>query len=145
MRSKLVRLAMPVLALALVGAACSKSSTATTGGGGSSSGGGTITINGKTANDHGTKDFSGMSSASVEMNSFYFNPTVIKGTAGQTLQLKFENESSALHNFTLDGKDTGDVQAGQNATFTVTFPQSGILEFHCKYHQSSGMVGELTV
>jgi len=28
---------------------------------------------------------------------------------------------------------------------TVTFPQSGSLEFFCKYHKSSGMVGELSV
>jgi plastocyanin len=38
-----------------------------------------------------------------------------------------------------------DTQAGKNATVTVTFPQSGVLEFFCKYHRSSGMAGELSV
>ena len=120
----------------MVGAACSKKS--------GSEGGGTITINSEKANNHGTKDFSGKSSADVEMGSFYFEPTVIKGSAGQTLQITFKNETSALHNFTLAGKDMGDVQPGKDGTFSVTFPQSGIVEFHCKYHQSNGMVGELS-
>lgn len=133
MRSSVLRVLVVVVALAIVGSACSKKS-----------GGGTISINGKTANNHGTKDFSGQSSASVEMDDFYFNPTVIKGSAGQTLQIKFENESKTLHNFTLAGKDMGDVQPGKDQTFTVTFPSSGILEFHCKYHFGSGMVGELS-
>jgi plastocyanin len=123
-----------IVALGMVAAACSKSSKS----------GGTIMINGETANDHGTKDLSGKTSASVEMDNYYFDPTVIKGSPGQTLQIKFENESKTLHNFTLDGKDMGDVQPGKDGTFTVTFPQSGVLEFHCKYHQTNGMVGELS-
>lgn len=136
MRSRLLRLLILALALGMVAAACSKKSE--------SGEGGKITINGKSANNHGTKDFSGKSSADVEMDNFYFDPTVIKGSPGQTLQIKFGNDGKTLHNFTLGGKDMGDVQPGTDAAFRVTFPQSGVLEFHCKYHQSSGMVGELS-
>ncbi len=139
MRSRPARLLVLLLALGLIGTACSKSSKSKSGEGG------TITINGQKANNKGTKDFSGKSEADIEMDNFYFDPTVIKGKAGQTLEIKFENESKTLHNFTLDGKDMGDVQAGKDATFTVTFPQSGTLEFHCKYHQNNGMLGELSV
>ena len=136
MRSRPLRLLILALALGLVAAACSKSSK--------SGEGGKITINGESANNHGTKDFSGKSEADVEMDNFYFDPTVIKGSPSQTLKIKFGNDGKTLHNFTLGGKDMGDVQPGTDATFTVTFPQSGIMEFHCKYHHSSGMVGELS-
>jgi plastocyanin len=135
-RSRALRLLVLVVALGMVGAACSKKS--------GSAGGGTITINGESANNHGTKDFSGKTSADVAIGNYYFDPTVIKGSAGQTLQITFKNGTSTLHNFTLAGKDMGDVQPANDARFSVTFPQSGIIEFHCKYHQSNGMVGELS-
>jgi plastocyanin len=78
------------------------------------------------------------------MDDFYFGPTVLTGTPGQTITISLDNHGSALHNFSTTAKDFTDVQPGQSGSVTVTFPQSGFLEFFCKYHRSSGMVGELT-
>lgn len=147
MRSTLWRSVVVLVAVVLMGAACSSNKgETTTGASPSESGGGTITIGTDTANDHGSKDASGASSLDVEQDNFYFNPTIITGTAGQKLTIKLENEGSATHNFTLEDQNIDqDVQSGQDATVTVTFPQSGILEFYCKFHRSQGMVGELSV
>src|SRR6266568_2632849 len=82
----------------LVGAACSSSSN-------SSGGGGQITINGDNANDHGTKTVSGMSSFELAANDFYFDPTTLTGTAGQTLKIEIKNEGSTTHNFSIDDQN----------------------------------------
>ncbi len=82
----------------------------------------------------------------MEQDDFYFNPTIITGTPGQKITIKLENEGSTTHNFTLEDQSIDqDVTQGSDATVTVTFPQSGILEFYCKFHKSQGMVGELSV
>ncbi len=139
---RLVRLLVLFAALALVAAACSKKSPSSGGGGG-----GTITIGSDKANNKGTKDVSGMASFELELDSFYFNPTVLKGSPGAQIKLELKNETTGtLHNFTLSAQTVDqDVQPGKSADVTVTFPQSGFLEFFCKYHKSSGMVGELSV
>jgi plastocyanin len=159
--SKLMAALALLMAVGLVAGACSKK-TETAGGtttpptteasspaaspSETESGGGQITIGSDLANDHGTKDVSGQASLEVELDDFYFNPTVIKGTAGQQVKLELKNEGSALHNFTLTDQNIDqDVQSDQSADVTVTIPQSGFLEFFCKYHKGSGMVGELTV
>jgi plastocyanin len=130
-----------LFALALVAAACGKSST--TSEGGSS---GTITLGGKTANNHGTKDVSGGGSEEVEVDDFYFNPTVFTAHAGDKLTLTLSNESKTLHNFSLSEQSIDeDVQPDGKVTVTVSFPDSGTLVFFCKYHQSKGMVGALKV
>lgn len=151
-RPRLVRLLILFLALGLVAAACSSKKSPGSSGSPSESpsaeeSGGTMTIGSDQANDHGTKDVSGMDEASVELDNFYFEPTVLKGTAGAKIKLELENEAAGtLHNFTLQDQNIDmDVQSGQKAEVTVTFPQSGFLEFFCKYHKSSGMVGELSV
>jgi plastocyanin len=159
--SKLMGVLAILMAIGLVAGACSKK-TPTAGGTTTSptteasspeaspseteSEGGQITIGSDLANDHGTKDVSGQASVEVELDNFYFEPTVIKGTAGAQLKLELKNDSTALHNFSLteQGIDQ-DVQPDGSADVTVTIPQSGFVEFFCKYHKSSGMVGELTV
>jgi len=138
MWTRIAALLAVVLALALVATGCSKKAS---GGGGE-----TITIAGQKANDHGTKDVSGASSVEVEQDNFYFNPTILKGTAGQKVTLDLSNEGSALHNFSITDQGIDqDVQSGKKAELTVTFPQSGTLVFFCKYHQTLGMVGALEV
>jgi plastocyanin len=137
MRTRIVTLSAVVMALALVATGCSKKA---------SGDGGTITIAGQKANDHGTKDVSGASSVEVEQDNFYFNPTILKGTAGQKVTLDLSNEGSALHNFSITDQGIDqDVQSGKKAEVTVSFPQSGTLVFFCKYHQTLGMVGALEV
>jgi plastocyanin len=130
-----------VLAAALVLAA-----TACGGGGSNESAaeGGTTTVAGVAAENHGTKDASGMEELDVELDDNYFEPTVITGTPGQKLKLELENEGSAEHNFTLDAQSLDqDVDAGEKAEVTVTVPQSGQVSFYCKYHKQLGMAGAL--
>ena len=151
MRSKVGRIVVMVLALSLVAAACSKKSNGSSGSGASSAGGGSITIGSDKATNKGTQDISGKSTFELEMDNdngkFYFKPTVLKGTAGQQLTLTLKNEGNTVHNFSLVGSEANgvDVQAGQEGSVQVTVPQSGFVEFFCKYHRSLGMVGELTV
>ena len=154
MRSKLARMFVVLLVLGLVAAACSSKNTASqptspgetsTEGTPTESTGGTMTIGSDAANDHGTGTVSG-DSIEVELDNFYFEPTVIVGTPGAQVKLELKNDSQTLHNFTLQDQTIDeDVLAGEDDNVTVTFPASGFLEFFCKYHKASGMVGELTV
>jgi plastocyanin len=147
MRSKVGPILVMVLALSLVAAACSKKSNGSSGSGG----GGSMTIGSDTATNKGTQDVSGKSTFELELDNdngqFYFKPTVLKGTPGEQLTLTLKNEGGTLHNFSLVGSEANgvDVQAGQEGSAQVTFPQSGFVEFFCKYHRSLGMVGELSV
>ena len=140
MRSKFARLAVLLLALTMVVAACGKKS-----------GGGTVTIGTDKANDKGTQDVSGKSSFELHLGNdkakYYFEPTVLKGTPGQQLTLTLKNVGNTLHNFSVVGSEANgvDVQAGQQGSTQVTFPQSGFVEFFCKYHRALGMAGELLV
>ena len=128
-----------VLGVGLVAAACGKSEQGQTEGG-------TITVGGESANDHGTKDVSGESELDLELDDFYFEPTVLSGTAGQKVTIGLENEGAVEHNFSLsDQAIDQDVEAGEKAQVTVTFPDSGTLVFFCKYHESMGMRGALQV
>jgi len=156
-----MRVAVLFAVLAVFGAACSSKSNSSSGGSpspsesvsasasasASESAGGTITVGSDTANNHGSKEVDNITSVEVEMDDFYFGPTVLTGSPGQKLTIELKNESKAgtLHNFSLSDQNIDqDVQADQSTEVTVTFPQSGFLEFFCKYHKSSGMVGELT-
>jgi plastocyanin len=135
-----------LFALALLGGACSSSGRSSSSGTSSSSAGAKITLNGQRANNHGTKDVSGGGSQAVEVDSFYFNPTLFTAKAGDKLTLTLSNESAALHNFSLgDHSIDQDIPAKGKITVTVTFPASGTLVFFCKYHRSSGMLGGLQV
>jgi plastocyanin len=160
MRStKLVALLALLMAIGLVAGACSKKSTPTAGPttptteasspeaspSESESEGGQITIGSDSANDHGTKDVTGKSSVELELDNFYFEPTVIKGTAGAQIKLELSNDATVVHNFSLTDQNIDqDVQPDQSMDVTVTIPQSGFVEFFCKYHKATGMVGELT-
>jgi predicted lipoprotein with Yx(FWY)xxD motif len=99
-----------------------------------------------TASDHGTKDVSKDSTIELEVDSNYFEPTFLRGEPGQKLTVKLSNESSALHNFSVPSQAIDqDLQSKEDASIDVTFPQSGVLLFLCKYHTSAGMNGELLV
>jgi len=136
-----------ILALALVGAACGDNSTETETPGTSGSEGGTqTTIGSEAANDHGSQDVSGMDETSLEVDDFYFEPTLLTGTAGQQLTIEIKNEGTVEHNFSLDEQSVSqDIEAGEDASVSVTFPDSGMLVFYCKYHRSQGMLGGLAV
>jgi plastocyanin len=135
-------------AVVLMAAGCggygggSKSTTTSESSGGG--GGGKKTIAGVEANDHGSKNVS--DEAELELDNFYFEPTVLRGKPGSQVKLELKNDSSTEHNFTVDARSIDkDVAAGEDAKVTVTFPKSGVLSFYCKYHKGSGMAGALAV
>jgi plastocyanin len=130
-----------LLAVAVAGCGGKSASKSSSGGGG---GGGQTVVAGVTANNHGSKTVS--SSAEVELDDYYFKPTVIQGKAGSTVTLKLKNEGSIEHNFSVDAqKIDQNLAPGDSATVTVTIPKSGALSFYCNFHKSMGMAGALEV
>jgi plastocyanin len=138
------------LSLGLVATACAEERPAVTADGGGEDQGaeeqGTITIAGQEATNHGSEDVAALSELEVEVDDFYFAPTVLEGEAGQALSLSLLNEGAAPHTFTIDDQDV-DVQlgAGESGQAEVTFPDSGALVFYCRFHVSGGMLGGLSV
>ncbi len=106
----------------------------------------TTTIGGVQTASHGTKDVSGMSGEKVEIELYdnYFEPTVLKGTPGLKVTIELKNEGETAHTFTISEQSVDQqVEPGGEAEVEVTFPKSGTLTFVCRFHKSSGMVGEL--
>ena len=138
------------LSLGLVATACAEDRPAVTADGGGEDQGaeeqGTITIAGQEATNHGSEDVTGASEIEMEVDDFYFAPTVLEGEAGQSLSVGLSNEGGAAHTFTIDDQDV-DVQlgAGESGQGEVTFPDSGALVFYCSFHVSGGMLGGLSV
>jgi plastocyanin len=109
--------------------------------------GGSTTIGGMTAELHGTKDVSGETGkVEIEMYDDYFEPTVLKGTPGQTVTLELKNEGENPHTLTISDQNVDqEVQPGDEAEADVTFPETGELTFVCRFHESKGMIGALEV
>lgn len=141
-----------VLALGLVpllagcGSSSSSSTTAKGSGGGGESEGGTTTVAGLQANNHGTKSVETSGKTEVELDDFYFEPTVLEGTPGRKVTLELKNDGKTEHSFTVDSQGIDkDIEPGDEGEVTVTIPKSGAISFYCKYHKSSGMAGALAV
>jgi plastocyanin len=131
------------LLLVLAAAGCGSSSSSSSGSTSESSGS-QKTIAGVNANDHGTKTVT--KEAEVELDDYYFQPTVIQGKAGQKVTLELKNEGKVEHSFTLDSQRIDKtIQPGEDVKVTVTIPASGSVSFYCKFHKSSGMAGALAV
>src|ERR1051325_8814535 len=97
--------------------------SSTSEGSGSGGGGGQINAAGVQANDHGSKSASG--ETKVELDDYYFEPTVLKGQPGQKVTLELENEGSIEHNFTIESQGIDkDLEAGEDAKVTVSIPKS---------------------
>ena len=135
--------------LLLAAAGCGSSSSGSEGGTtteATGGGGGQKTIAGLKANDHGTKAVEDNGKTEVELDDFYFEPTVLEGKPGEKVTLELKNEGQTEHSFTIDSQGVSqDVQPGDEAEVTVTIPKSGAVSFYCKFHKSSGMAGALAV
>lgn len=147
MKRGVVIVAGCVLLLAAAGCGSSSSSssgsTTTEESGG---GGGQKTIAGVKANDHGTKAVEDSGKTEVELDDFYFEPTVLEGKPGQTVTLELKNEGETEHTFTIDSQNVDqDLGPGEEAEVDVTIPKAGVVSFYCKFHKSSGMAGALAV
>jgi plastocyanin len=97
--------------------------------------------------DKGTKDFSGSSvelEADNDNGQFYFDPSCARTKGTVTVTIK--NVGDTEHNFSISSMSIDkDIEKGQTATVTVTLPSSGVVQFFCKYHKSSGMQGAFIV
>jgi plastocyanin len=143
--------ALAAASLLFAGACSSSSSSASPAAAGSGSGAesGKITIGSDQANDHGTEDATGKSSFEIDANNdegFYFKPTILTGSASQSLTLEIKNEGTVPHNFSIEslGVDVT-INPGSSQEVDVKFPASGTVEFFCSFHRSLGMAGELEV
>ena len=142
MRQGVVIVAGVLLILAAAG--CGSSSSGSSGTTTESSGGGQKTIAGLKANDHGTKTVT--KETEVELDDYYFEPTVIQGKAGQKVTLELKNEGKVEHSFVVDAQNIDKtLSPGEDAKVTVTIPASGAVSFYCKFHKSEGMAGALAV
>jgi plastocyanin len=159
MKRTFPRVIVLAFAVALVASACSKAAPAASGGSSSapatipsgSSGGGTFPIGSDNANDHGTKSVTGVSTVNVEQHNdsdqgYFFEPTILSGSAGQTLTVHVENKGTVPHTFTIDAQNISvELQPGDEKDIQVTLPTSGAVEFYCMFHHGLGMAGELLV
>lgn len=135
MKRVLVIAALSSAVLAVAAAGCG-------GSGKSSEEGKTATIAGVEANDHGTKAVG--DEAKVELDDYYFEPTVLQAAPGSKVTLELDNEGGVEHNLTIDDQNIDqDVESGEDAKVTVTIPASGQVSFYCKYHKDRGMAGAL--
>jgi plastocyanin len=107
---------------------------------------GTSQIGGQSANDHGTEDVSGETSVELELDDFYFEPTVLRGDAGQSLTLEAFNEGDQAHTFTSEELSVDqELAPGEETSIDITFPDSGQVVFFCRFHDSQGMRGAIEV
>jgi plastocyanin len=144
MKRGVVIVAGCLLLLAAAGCGSSSSSSSGTTTEESGGGGGQKTIAGVQANDHGTKAVEDSGKTEVELDDFYFKPTVLEGKAGEKVTLELKNEGNTEHSFTIDSQGIDkDIQPGDEVEVTVTIPKSGVVSFYCKFHKSSGMAGAL--
>jgi hypothetical protein len=107
----------------------------------------------------GTLNVSGMTSAEIEVfiregykiGGWAFSSTILEGTPGQQLDLTVRNPTGKdiyelQHNYTLEEQGISvDIEPGEEATVTVTFPESGSLTFFCRRHVDEGQAGALVV
>jgi plastocyanin len=105
-----------------------------------------IIVAGERANDQGTQNVAGLRDFELQMDEFYFRPTILTGEPGQTITLELLNDGTRPHTFTLDLLRVDlDVAPERTAGTKVTFPDSGALLFYCRFHAGGGMRGGLSV
>jgi plastocyanin len=101
-----------------------------------------VKLSGK-VNNHGSKSVKG-GSLTVEQDDFYFNPTFIKAKHGRKITVKLKNEGSTQHTFTIDSLNIDQVvDPGKRASIKVTVPDSGAVQFYCRFHKVTGMQGAI--
>lgn len=106
----------------------------------------TITLaDGTKALFFGQADVAGKDSFRIEMGEtdghFYFSPTVLIGSPGQTLQLEIVNATGVRHPFNIASPSkSGAVESGGKTTLSVQFPSAGAVTFSCPH---TGHAGEL--
>ncbi len=96
------------------------------------------------ASDQGTKDVQNQTTLAMQVNDYYFTPPILRGRPGQKVRLEIENASGTLHNFSIPGQKLDkDIPPRERVVAEVTFPQTEVVRFFCKFHSALGMNGEL--
>ncbi len=96
--------------------------------------------------DHGTA--AAKDGMEVELDDFYFGPTVIEATPGQAFKVELFNEGGTPHTFSIDSLAINvTLSPEQRMEVTITAPtEVGTVPFYCKFHQApSKMQGALVV
>jgi plastocyanin len=85
----------------------------------------------------------GSSAIEVTAANFAFSPASVPVEAGAEIELTFTNDDDAQHSFTAEdlGVDLV-VDGGSSDSATFTAPDSGSVEFVCKFHEP--MKGSIT-
>ena len=96
-------------------------------------------------NNHGTGELEDHK-LELEADDFYFNPTFVKVSGGGTATVEIENEGDTAHTFTIDGQDVDvTLQPGEKQEVEVKLPDSGQLQYYCRFHVGQGMQGAFYV
>jgi YVTN family beta-propeller protein len=95
--------------------------------------------------DLDSQNISGQTDADLVADDYFFAPSALRGTPGQILRLRIQNQSGTLHNFSIEGQVDQDLPARGEGDVNVVFPDTGTLAFFCKYHTRLGMNGQLLV
>jgi plastocyanin len=147
-------LAAPAVAVVLVLASCGDDDGADVresgaeSGSGSESGSASGTASGEppvslegTVNDHGAGEIEN-DELELELDDNYFTPTFARGTPGEEVTVQLVNEGNATHTFTSDALGV-DEELGpdDSSSVTITLPDEGAVEFHCRFHEAAGMKG----
>ena len=142
MRKLTAVVSVVAVGLLVLGACGSSSSGKKSSGSSSKTGSEPVSLPGSVTNK-GTRDVSSATSVAVEADDYYFEPTFIKAKPGETLTVQLKNEGKQPHTFTITGMADQMLNPDQQATVQVTVPQSGALNFYCRFHRSMGMQGAI--
>jgi plastocyanin len=136
-RTRKLTIVIGVTAAVLLLAACSSSSSSSSTG----ATGGT-----ETSPAVAGTDVQGKTTFAIDAQDFSFSPNALTGSPGQSLAITVTNKGSATHTFTIDSENVSvELAPGDSQKVTVTFPESGSVEFYCQFHVGSGMKGTLQV
>ena len=147
-------LVAPVVAVVLVLASCGDDDGADVresgaeSGSGSESGSASGTASGQppvslegTVSDHGVGEIDN-DELELELDDNYFAPTFARGTPGEEVTVELVNEGNATHTFTSDALGVDEeLSGGDSSSVTITLPEEGAVEFHCRFHEGQGMKG----
>lgn len=134
-RHRNLTIAVAATAVLFLAAACSSSSSSSSG-----------SVGGTTSPAAAGTDVQGKTTFAIDAQDFSFSPNALTGSPGQSLTVTVTNKGTATHTFTIDSENVSvQLAPGDSQKVTVTFPQSGSVEFYCKFHVNSGMKGTLQV
>jgi plastocyanin len=147
-------LVAPAVAVVLVLASCGDDDGADVresgaeSGSGSESGSASGTASGQppvslegTVSDHGVAEIEN-DELELELDDNYFAPTFARGTPGAEVTVELANEGNATHTFTSDALGVDEeLSGGDSSSVTITLPEEGAVEFHCRFHEGQGMKG----